>query len=336
MAVLHVTLNNMKKDLKYKHWMITVLSNKDGSLELPSNDIMTIAFNREGEKWLYQEEKHENSEGKTHYQCCLETTIRKRQQTLLNNLAESLDHPIERIRVDRMLGSWDQAIAYCSKSESSIEGSLRSNKIPFQYDKGDIEFLKDPGRRYPWQNSILDKIFEAVPMAIKNADDRKIYWVTDEHGNTGKSKLLKYLCAYNSSIAKLPFGSAQQLRSAIITIGQQDMYVVDCPRTLGTDDSIRDIASVIEDLKNGFVVSSFYGNYAKLVMPPPQVLVFSNMRCPTASLSADRWECYIINNNKELKYSLDNPDYVEKGYSMTYEGEIDNRNIQDDNCVQES
>lgn len=82
----------------------------------------------------------------------------------------------------------------------------------------------------------------------------------------------------------------------------------------------------MEDLKNGHVVSSFYGNYTKLVMTPPLVVVFSNIRCPVNKLSTDRWLCYTI-VNKELRYSFENIDYIEKGYSLSHEGIFRNNEI---------
>lgn len=314
-----------KTELKYKSWMVTILTDKADVIDLPAKEDMVTVFNEEGEKWLFQEEEHDNSEiKKTHYQCCLVTKIRKRKATLLKALSEGLGHPIEYIRVEKMAGSWEQAMLYCSKAEGRVGDTLRSATISVAYDFSDVKFLDDPEKRYPWQNKILYKLFTTVPHNLKTPDDRSIIWITDEFGNNGKSKLLKYICSHNDLCIKLSFGTANQLRAAIVSAGPRRLYILDVPRTLGTDDSMNDILSTIEDAKNGYVVSSFYGNYQKLVMAPPAILIMSNMRCPVNKLSADRWECYVI-KDKDLRYSLDNPDYIEKGYSMTNEGEIINR-----------
>lgn len=314
-----------KSELKYKSWMVTILTDKANTIDLPAKDDVVRVFNEEAEKWLFQEEEHSNSDiPKTHYQCCLVTKIRKRKKTLLKNLADGLGHPLEFIRVEKMAGSWEQAMLYCSKGEGRVGETLKSSTIMVDYDFADVKFLDDPEKRYPWQNKILYKLFEAVPHNIKDSDDRSIIWITDEQGNNGKSKLLKYICAHNDLCIKLSFGTANQLRAAVVSAGPRRLYVLDVPRTLGDDDSMNDILSTVEDIKNGYVVSSFYGNYQKLVMNPPAVLIMSNMRCPIKKMSADRWQCYII-KDRDLKYSLDNPDYVEKGYSMTNEGEIISR-----------
>lgn len=312
-----------KSELKYKNWMVTILSNKEGTLPLPEYQELRRVLNEEGDKWVFQEEAHENAEiEKTHYQACLITNIRKRKKTLLKNLSDALNHPIERIRVDKMAGTWDQAVLYCSKTESRTSDTQFSNNMENTYDFSDIAFLDDEEKRYPWQNKILEELFTETPLIIKTPDDRTIYWITDEQGNSGKSKLVKYICTHNDLCVKLSFGTANQLRAATVTMGARKVYILDVPRTLGQDDSMNDILSQIEDLKNGYVVSSFYGNYQKLLMNPPHVVVFSNQRCPVEKLSKDRWKCYII-KDKELKYSIDNEDYVDKGYSMAREGEMD-------------
>jgi hypothetical protein len=67
------------------------------------------------------------------------------------------------------------------------------------------------------------------------------------------------------------------------------VYIIDMPRTLAEEDSLPSLISTLEDLKNGFVVSVFYGKYQKLLMDPPIVIVFSNKLCPVKMMSDDRW-----------------------------------------------
>lgn len=313
----------MKKELKYKNWMVTIMSDKDGHLKLPEIDDVILVFDEIADKWVFQQEYHTEVgelQEKKHYQCCLITKIRTRKSTILNNLADFLEHPKERIRVDRMAGTWEQAMLYCSKKDTAASETYTSNSLKLTYKYSDIAFLNEEERRFPWQKEILDLLFTKPPTSLKTPDDRTIFWVTDLEGCTGKSKLVKYLCTYNNSITKLSFGTSNQLRAASVSAGIKSLYIIDIPRTLGTDDSMNDILTVLEDLKNGFIVSSFYGSYSKLVMDPPHILVFSNMRCPVEKLSKDRWKCYII-INKELKYARENSDYYAAGYSLTEEGE---------------
>lgn len=313
----------MKPELKYKSWMVTIMTDKSDKVDLPSKEDVTNILNEESEKWLFQEEQNENAEveGKTHYQCCMVTKIRKRKMTLLKYLSDSLNHPIDYIRVERMKGTWEQAMLYCSKTEGRVGSTVKSATISVEYDFSDIKLLDDQARRYPWQNELLDRLFESPPFGFKiDGDvDRQIIWIHDEKGNSGKSKIVKWVCVNNDLCVKISFGTANQLRAAVISAGPRRLYLLDVPRTLGTDDSMNDVYTLLEDLKNGYIVSSFYGNYSKLVMAPPLVVVFSNKRCPVDKLSSDRWLCYTI-IGKELMYSFENLDYIEKGFSLSHEG----------------
>ena len=79
--------------------------------------------------------------------------------------------------------------------------------------------------------------------------------------------------------------------------------IYDLHRTRGKSDSLTDILSVIEDIKDGFVTSSMYGGDKQLMMSPPTVIVFSNIRLPYNSLSEDRWDLYTIHSDLKLTQS---------------------------------
>ena len=311
-----------KSELKYKSWMVTILVG--GGRLLPDPLSLEAVFNELSDKWVFQQERHENSDtpGKNHYQCAMVTKIRVRKSTLLKQLAELADHPLERIRVDKMEGTWEQALSYCSKADSRVEDKYfqrcsQSIKVELEnkYNFKDLELVKNPDTRYPWQNDMINILFDQEPECLKTPDDRTIIWVTDREGCSGKSKLVKYLCSYNTNICKLSFGTANQLRSSVVSLGARQLYIIDIPRTLGSDDSLNDILSVIEDIKNGYVVSSFYGAYSKLICNPPHVVVFSNVDCPLEKLSKDRWKWYTI-NNKILTDKLQELETFKKKYEL--------------------
>jgi len=290
---------------KYKYWMITVMTDGKKDHYLPSEEDMYSAFNKIGESYVFQKEIQENSELKLeHWQCCLTTKIRVRKSTLLKLMASSLSHDVVRIKVDKIEGTWDQAAEYCSKEDSRVEGSTPSYSPSMQnvYTRSDIDFLWEEDKRYPWQVKLLEKIFDKVPTTIKDPIDREIIWITDKQGNSGKSKFTKFLCVYNPNIVKISFGTANQLRSAVISSGPKMCYILDMPRTLGEDDSILSVISVVEDISNGFLVSSFYGSSTNLIMNPPHVIIFSNKDCPVQTLSLDRWDIYIMENYDFKKY----------------------------------
>ena len=76
--------------------------------------------------------------------------------------------------------------------------------------------------------------------------------------------------------------------------------IYDLHRTRGKSDSLADILSVIEDIKDGFVTSSMDEGDKQLMMVPPTVIVFSKTTLPLHSLSEDRWDLYTINPNLRL------------------------------------
>ena len=99
-------------------------------------------------------------------------------------------------------------------------------------------------------------------------------------------------------VAKITFGTASQLRSSIISAGPKKCYFLDLPRTIPNDDSLTLILGVIEDIKNGHIVFNIYGRYGSLLMDPPHILIFANVKCPKESLSEDRWQIYEIQSKK--------------------------------------
>lgn len=138
-----------KSELKYKSWMITIATDKNNTIDLPPREEVERVLSEEGEKWLFQEEVHENSEvEKTHYQCCLVTKIRKRKNTVLKDLADGLGHPIEYISIQKMNGTWEQAMLYCSKKDGRVGEVVKSASISLDYDFSDIKFLDEENRRY--------------------------------------------------------------------------------------------------------------------------------------------------------------------------------------------
>lgn len=289
-----------KSENKYRYWVFTWNDNDHG---LPEFKKLKKFLDFYAEDYVFQEEKGELT-GRNHYQGLIKSKNRSRHQTVLKEFREQFGENSEQVQhltIDRMRGTWAEAYSYCTKKETRV-GELAEAVSRQQYEGNDIDFLEDPNRRYPWQNQIHDKIFESDQISIKDADDREITWVFDPQGNSGKSKYIKYLCSNSSDIVKVTFGTAPQLRSAIISCGIKKVYIIDMPRTLASEDSLPSLISTIEDLKNGFVVSVFYGKYQSLVMSPPHVYIFSNIRCPINMLSSDRWfNCEINKENMTLE-----------------------------------
>jgi len=301
------------KDNKYRLWVFTwnETPKTDRNLPaiLPPVRFLQDFLRENCEDYIFQLEKGEDA-GKFHYQGCFKTTNRVRHSTLLARFKQRFanmqpEDMTVNLTIDRMMGTWAESASYCTKSETR-EGEIVSLKKISPYSGEDTQFLDDPEKRYPWQNFIFTKLFKGDKVSITPAGDREIYWIHDKAGNSGKSKFVKYLCTTSSDIVKVSFGTAAQLRSAIISIGAKAVYLIDMPRTLDYGDSIPALVSTLEDIKNGFVVSSFYGKHQQLLMDPPHVIVFSNQLCPVNMLSQDRWRNYEIDRKtKDLEERYD-------------------------------
>lgn len=273
---------------------------------LPSPEDLTRALERVSDKFVFQLEETPST-GVKHYQGCLVTRIRKRHRTLLVELCADAQVDLHQLTLDRMLGSWEQSVEYCSKEDSRVDGEtylspLLREEEEVKYKGNDLQVFKN-GDFYPWQKDLLDFIFEDGTFVIKDSSSRQVVWIEDLQGNSGKSIFTKYLCFNNANITKLAFGSGSQMRAAVVEEGAKRCYLIDIPRTLCNDDHKNNIYSVIEDCKNGFVKSSMYGKPRTLFFEPPIVIIFSNMQCPIDKLSVDRWKIFSIINNKLI--SLD-------------------------------
>lgn len=285
-------MSTKPEENKYQNWVFTWNSLESEVSVLPNADSLNRFLEEEYELFVFQKEKGEETE-REHYQGAFKTKIRARQGTLLKKFTEQFGPQLTKgLTLNRMCGDWSENVAYCTKEDTRVGDKYYSSVSLRKYSGRDLKIFEE--NIYPWQQDLLKKIFTQGKTHIKDPDDRKIYWYTDTNGNCGKSKFVKYLCFNNPSITKLSFGTAAQLRSSVVAAGPRKIYLIDIPRTLGSDDSLSSVISVLEDVKNGFVVSSMYGRNDVLMMDPPHIVCFSNQECPIHLMSLDRWEVYTI------------------------------------------
>lgn len=181
-------------------------------------------------------------------------------------------------------GSDLESTNYVTKTEGRLAGPWA---VPNIYYGQDLMTMNEE-TMYPWQRGLFEKL-KSTP------DSRTITWIHDPSGNVGKSFFMKWYCFNFKDSAKIPMGTSAQLKKSICSIGQKRAYFVDFPRTRGKDEDLENVVSLLEELKNGWVVSAMYGVYEQLLMEPPHVVIFSNFVPNKALLSNDRWEIYKIN-----------------------------------------
>ena len=183
------------------------------------------------------------------------------------------------------------------KEKHSME--LSSEPTNFEgYTGKDLMLFKNKNNWYQWQSEVYDMLFEKDGR-IKVPDSRSIISIYDEKGCTGKSTFFKYLYfKHPDKIARISYGTAQQLRSSLVNLSSYEIYIIDLVRTKSRYDSYIEIISVIEDLKNGLVFNAMYGTGNTLMMEPPHIIMSSNFVPNVDLLSKDRWKVYKIKNQK--------------------------------------
>ena len=250
------------------------------------------------------------------------TPVRKRMGTLLNdygNARRAIPMDEETNNLDEMnelLNIIDvqfyRSTKSFEKSEVNVGRLIATKSKAAEYTGKDLKMLDLTQDRFLWQNKMINFFYDEKEEKFREADDRLIYWICDKSGNVGKSKLVKWLCMNRpDEIVKVVFGSAQQLCTSLITIGPRLLYLIDIPRTPSEDEKVINMASSIEELKNGHIVSHMYGKYSSLLMEPPHIIILSNMECPKYLLTQDRWKIYSIN-----KDTLDLEEYTDTNYRL--------------------
>lgn len=182
---------------------------------------------------------------------------------------------------------------YCAKDGNYICKGVRE----FELIKNDMfvykgEDLPSVGELYDWEIDVLDIINGKV-------DDRKVIWIYDSVGNSGKSMFCKYLM-WNYNISCLSKGKYSDIMNILfnkIIIGKT--VVFDLPRNNGNKISY----DALESIKNGVIVNTKYETGEKLFCKP-HVFVFANVPPEEEKLSLDRWCIYEIVNKTLVKRNV--------------------------------
>ncbi len=182
---------------------------------------------------------------------------------------------------DTAIRKWDKRIHWepTNNVDASIKYCMKETKIYTNLDFEDFnEYDKIEWRG--WQKEIIDSISK------KCTDDRKINWLYDSKGGTGKSYLTKYLMRVENALviegkkADIFHQIAKRKEEGIAI----PLIIIDVPRA-----SFNNISySAIECIKNGFISSGKYegGQYT---FKSPHVIIFANTPPDKKKFSKDRW-----------------------------------------------
>lgn len=187
--------------------------------------------------------------------------------------------PVESVKIKQI--SWRKCkgtdlhnYKYCTEDGKFVEfGFTREWK-----KKNKLIKVKTIKKLYPWQEMVLKEFKNHM----ENPDDRAIYWVHCEPGDSGKSTFCKYLYEEHN------FGFLYNAKSAdiaqYVSTNLKDAYCIDFSRTM--DGKIN--YGAIESLKNGLLFSSKYESHT-ICMDSPFIVCFANFPPEKEKMSADRW-----------------------------------------------
>lgn len=197
---------------------------------------------------------------------------------------------------------------YCTKEETRSGGPWYVGTKSYKSKNQPAEL-----KLRMWQQQLLEEI-EEVDVSEKR--DRKVFWIQDNIGGAGKSTFLKYLSFGQKDwqVKKMPLDKPDRIRMAICKIVQKedvDIFAFDFTRTRGEDVSNNNLFQIVEEIKNGHVVSVMYGNPMEVAMPSPHVLIFTNEKLEDYRdyLSEDRWQPYLIAPDRCLSRMIFNHEY---------------------------
>lgn len=264
--------------------------------------------------WCFQEERGGETD-RLHYQCYGHCKSKTRASQLAQEIRVLLDYEGSLYCQPASVAGKTRLKHYCMKTDTRVSGPWM-DRVPRnaeEYDGSDVQCVEDDP--FPWQADIIERISRAP-------HPRRINCVVDEKGNMGKTTLQKYLCWKGLSI-QVPIGTAAQLKTYLCNKGRgPPCYMINFNRCMGKEQTYRDVLTVCEDLKAGWVQPTMYGGGKDLLMPRPHVWIFCNSAPPTKLLSSDMWQFwkYSPATKSIVKYTPepDVPNVPEKVYRVQH------------------
>lgn len=134
------------------------------------------------------------------------------------------------------------------------------------------------------QQALADRLVDSEP------NDREILFVVDVVGNTGKTWFAKkFFSLYPDRVQQLSVGKRDDIAFAVDE--HKSIFLFDLPRSASEFLQY----TVLEQLKNGSIMSNKYQSRNKVLVKTPHVVVFMNEYPDMTKLSGDRY--VIINWN---------------------------------------
>lgn len=286
-----------------KYWFFTWEVNA-AQRKLPQKWKLKNFLNDTTDYAQFQEEVGEKK-GNLHYQGCFELTgTRQSKKTVLDNFKKVFKN-VGGLTLSKVF-SKEAVLAYTSKQETKISETVYCGRKEMFDTK--IESLCDK----QWQKDMFE-FMRAVKCdkGIKDSkrlQKRSIYWLEDTKGGAGKSEFITWLRAGQKGLncRLLPIDSVDRLMHAVTEVTKKDkidVFMIDDTKTKGDTTSFNNMFEAIERIKNGHIVSTFYGRYSEVIYERPQILFCTNRNIYDykKSLSDDRWYHFKITETHNLQ-----------------------------------
>ncbi len=192
---------------------------------------------------------------------------------------------------------WDQVRRMCEAGVSMLDITKAFPKLAIQNRTHILSLLEEYRKAnqkaptvltdvnmYPWQRSLIDE-------ASAPAGARKVVWINDPVGNTGKSALRNYMFNQKETFIV----DSGKYSDVAYQYNCEPIIIFDLPRTTEGYVPYR----VMEKLKDGLISSTKYHSTTK-AFPHPHIYVFANFAPDFAALSRDRWDYRTIDAEKEF------------------------------------
>lgn len=177
---------------------------------------------------------------------------------------------------------------YQVKVDTRIDGPW-SDKDCVIYHTRQMEIFKQFSL-YPYQQSLLEK---ATQFCMRTID-----LIYDPDGNIGKSVFGEYLEHTGVAEEIPPYRLMDDIFSWVCSRPIKKCYLIDMPRGMKKD-KLGDFYSGIEVIKNGVAYDKRY-NAKKIRFDRPRIFVFTNSLPEFRLMSKDRWNVWMVSENKEL------------------------------------
>lgn len=187
---------------------------------------------------------------------------------------------------------WERLVEWLTNQEvppSTTDVMRAFPSLYGRYKNGVEEFVEQLGPRpvlvngalRDWQGNLYERI-------TQEADDRKVIFVVDPNGNSGKSYFCKYCLTHRDDTQVLKLGRRDDLALSIDR--DKRVFLFDIPRQ-----SLQYLQySVLEMIKDRIVYSPKYQSVTKIMQHNSHVIVFTNEQPDMNRLTGDRYEIITI------------------------------------------